>query len=1264
MGDYNPYAPFVVGMELVPVVETQIQFNPTVDHIEYGYAFRITEPVVVKGAIISRHRTEPGEDIAGGTKQVNIYRYPLQSPGTVETELIPVNSADVTGVPEFQYLANTFYSGSYGSTSNFYAYVLSAPENKKSNIFETNIPAIPLGVEKWAWQAEIKRLSFGFAVSEFEEVLDGNRILNVSLLYSGYALQKQRSDGAASAPPADANNNIVYTDHMGLSWKTYDGEYFAPWKGQAANSIGGTFGSDPSSTFGNASGVDIIAWINAIAYPPSYALDNLEALPHYNPDPDYNYMGTYNGSTGANDPTTGSGVLDITVKQYNPVTARWETEGQVAKTLDLGDIVVSGPTASPIYNSLTETDPPIPQWTYGRLKALDINSDAASKRQMIYNVQLSPGAGAAGDGISGSATFFIDYMVMMVTRTGAENRLGVGAGAVGDYTSSYYRDAFSTNGTSVTVFDTVSNYLNVGPPDPPDPLNDPQPQGTYLAAGNYVVTLSSPYAGDRGGSFNKAAVFPSPKYAAVRPLYQLPSHPGVQVSIPYSSGLGNAKVGEAITISTSAYIPQIILEVSGHSAASGGYETFILPESQAYGTQIASQVFGTNITAQVIDDDVVLSSEAWPWIRFYARRKPQTTQPLTVTIGSSSTSITVDDFDDLDELTSDGWREVTLRFATYPEFGVGSRPSVVWSSYGASAGSRWEVMGASSLIKRTDNPGFEGFVEVGAGYYDPTAFPEPATYGGAETVDGFDVTPVGATWFPWSGSHAVTTPTYDPATDITVLLSQDPPMVSGLEVTPTLQTLEDVDADACGFDSCCIPTGLWYNKVTWQGKPPGSDTYTVISLKDTFGRSVTGSWGEVEFGGLSYQLTGSSTGVYTVEDDNKGYMTVASGTKTQVLDTSAIADDFDLSVTMTNETSVTDANALTLGVWFRIVDSNNRLEANVVRTIDGVTLTVIEVVGGTPTTLWSETIDYLAIEAGSAARMRVLASDRQIKVKVWPATVDESAMWNFEYVLSSAATGTEIGFVATNDSSSSRLVSFSDLEVTPPRFWFGYYELQRRDDVDDEWQTIMRATNPAVTTFNDFEARPGFDSEYRIRTLNNYEFASFWSQSVFGAMPDGGAEGGCIDGGHLLLFTTNEVQDGTGNLAYSSAWMGSAQVEEQFTFPEAGFIQMQQMYNRDFYTAFRPMERGGEQFDRQILLQAAAVSPGVTPIFKNLLNMEWQNVNYICVRDEDGNRWLSSVTSGTGTMLRNRRLKMAQVHVAEVTDVPTPVDPDPWVTIA
>ena len=262
------------------------------------------------------------------------------------------------------------------------------------------------------------------------------------------------------------------------------------------------------------------------------------------------------------------------------------------------------------------------------------------------------------------------------------------------------------------------------------------------------------------------------------------------------------------------------------------------------------------------------------------------------------------------------------------------------------------------------------------------------------------------------------------------------------------------------------------------------------------------------------------------------------------------------------------------------------------------------------------------------------------------------------YIINDAAVATEDDisiFVAGGN-----ILSFDNIEVTPPQYWFGNYEIQRRDEVETTWKTIMSATSSAVTGFNDYEARPGILSDYRIRRNNVYNFPSEWSDIVSDTIPAPGAgDSECLDNGHMLLFTTNEHQDGSRNLAYSSIWL-DRQVDENFTFSETDFVQMQAMYDRDFYIAFRPLERGGEQFTRTILVQAAAISPETLADFTSLRDLAWDSINYVCVRDEDGNRWLANVQVPSGNVLRNRRLYLAPVNIIEVTDTPTPVDPDPW----
>lgn len=225
--------------------------------------------------------------------------------------------------------------------------------------------------------------------------------------------------------------------------------------------------------------------------------------------------------------------------------------------------------------------------------------------------------------------------------------------------------------------------------------------------------------------------------------------------------------------------------------------------------------------------------------------------------------------------------------------------------------------------------------------------------------------------------------------------------------------------------------------------------------------------------------------------------------------------------------------------------------------------------------------------------------------------------------------------------------------VSVPASGFGYYELQRSDDIDTTWNTILQAFSPLVTGFSDFEARTGIESHYRIRFQHRLLFPSAWSPEVDGTIPAPGVTGSTVNNGNgVLIFTSNERQTGSSSLAYAMVWENKP--EEGFTFVEAGDRTLQQMYGRDYQVAFRPLERGGEAFSRTLLVQAAAVPDGLIQHgFTSLRDLAWRDLSYVCVRDELGDRWLSNVNVPDGEVERNRRLYMAQVDITEVTATPS-----------
>lgn len=217
-----------------------------------------------------------------------------------------------------------------------------------------------------------------------------------------------------------------------------------------------------------------------------------------------------------------------------------------------------------------------------------------------------------------------------------------------------------------------------------------------------------------------------------------------------------------------------------------------------------------------------------------------------------------------------------------------------------------------------------------------------------------------------------------------------------------------------------------------------------------------------------------------------------------------------------------------------------------------------------------------------------------------------------------------------------------------PTSGFGYYEIQRMDTLTD-WQTIAHMTSPAASGFNDYEARVSLLTSYRIRSVNASLFPGQWSSTVTITTAAPGVSGtGMSSSSHTMMFTSNQNQNGSRVLAYANAYANDT--TEEFSFPEAGFNKFQLMYNRDYQVAYRPTERGGSVFSRTVLVQAAAISPPTLPDFVSLRDLAWDQLPYVCVKDEDGNRWFANVTVPTGRVqMNNRQLYLADINVVEVT---------------
>lgn len=743
-----------------------------------------------------------------------------------------------------------------------------------------------------------------------------------------------------------------------------------------------------------------------------------------------------------------------------------------------------------------------------------------------------------------------------------------------------------------------------------------------LPAGNYVATISSVNPGDR--QYDTGVLSEFPPLNALRQLYPIPSHPGSLVRIPFPA---SANLDETFSSEETQVLPQLTLHSSGGP----------LNEVHVYGQQAIAQVYGSITATQEILDSS-LGAASYPYVRFYARRFGETTVPLrldspTITGSGLNVQITPTEFDALDEITA-GWKEVTLRFTTAPSMGTGTNPQWRWSATGESAGNRWEVLGAIA-------PALSG---VGGNLQNLVPSPNQlsaATYGQPSA---------GATinlgWIP-GYAPPVTATTDDQTSDATLMFAQDMQTISGFSVSTTSQEVVGIGLD-CGIDPCCIPTDILYNQLSWS-LPVNTGVAT-----DLFDRTVAaGGWGTASDGKV---WTTSGTAANFSVNGSQGAIAPSTLGASRMAWVNVGGPNQDVKVLFEiNDTP--ESGSLVAGISARLTDSSNLYRVEFRYSATGnPDLRIRKTVAGSTSTLVEEDVPGLQTSTTRWMYLRLQVHGNVLMAKVWGVDVEEPG-WMLTTTDGDLTTGNNAGVIARDDTGAAAPSSFfyDDFTVRAPDYWFGSYELQRQDTIDTDWQTIMRATGPSTTGFNDYEARVGIASSYRIRGIDVYDFAGPWSSTVSATISSPGVSGSCLDGGHILIFTSNERQDGSINLAYSSVW--EDRVQEDFVFPEANSVQLQALYNRDFFTAFRPTERGGEQFSRNVLVQAAAISAPTLADFTSLRDMAWDDVSYICVRDEDGNRWFATVLVPGGRVTHFRKLYIAPVTVIEVTDTPSEVDP-------
>lgn len=222
---------------------------------------------------------------------------------------------------------------------------------------------------------------------------------------------------------------------------------------------------------------------------------------------------------------------------------------------------------------------------------------------------------------------------------------------------------------------------------------------------------------------------------------------------------------------------------------------------------------------------------------------------------------------------------------------------------------------------------------------------------------------------------------------------------------------------------------------------------------------------------------------------------------------------------------------------------------------------------------------------------------------------------------------------------------------------FGYWELLRQSSSDPAPVVIMQSTDINTTEFDDYETSTG-PVDYFLRV---YDSAGVPSGDVIANVtvtpPGIGIDGTCSTEG-WLIFTTNQNPDL--NCAYRMVW--DNRVEEEFTFPEADTVLLSRHYQRDYQVAFRPTERGGEEFTRDLLIDyhrefASSTDHWVLANIQRLRDIAWADVPYVFVRDSDGNTWYATVIVPEGVFWRqgDHTYIAPGVRIVQVTGTPAPV---------
>lgn len=208
---------------------------------------------------------------------------------------------------------------------------------------------------------------------------------------------------------------------------------------------------------------------------------------------------------------------------------------------------------------------------------------------------------------------------------------------------------------------------------------------------------------------------------------------------------------------------------------------------------------------------------------------------------------------------------------------------------------------------------------------------------------------------------------------------------------------------------------------------------------------------------------------------------------------------------------------------------------------------------------------------------------------------------------------------------------------------FARYELERLGPDGTTWELIAAITAESDDGFLDLEARLGVEESYRVRVVRTDGASSYYSDVATVTLPAAGCG---------YTFTSNE--EPTMGVGYPDTYQGRP--TRTYDFPEAQEVQFRRIYLRDYQIAFHPISRRGVSFERNLVIGGlAAPAAGVGPPAAAMLrDLAWAPISYVCVRDQDGNRWFMNVR-----VSELRATRYTDVHIHEVTVIAVEVTATP-----